>query len=180
MAIYFVLAADFILLALATSFLILGIYTSIIGPRRGAPFVPSARAKIQVMLALARVTGGERVFDFGSGDGAVLIAIARCGAYATGVEINPFLVWYSRWRIWRHGLGSRATVIRGNFYDVSLASADVVMLYLWPSTVARLRTKMEQELRPGARIVSQAFPIQDWTPHETGGNVFLYTIGDKN
>ena len=180
MAIYFIIAADLLLLAAAILLLVFGVYTSIIGPRQGAPFVPSSRRKIAVMLELARVKSGEKVLDLGSGDGAVLMAVARCGAYATGVEINPLLVWYSRGRIRMRGLAHRAVVRRGNFYDFPLGGADVVLLYLWPSTVARLREKMERELKPGARVVSQAFSIPGWMPvHEENG-IFLYHPGVKN
>ncbi len=37
-------------------------------------------------------------------------------------------------------------------------------MYLSPSVNARLRSKLQSQLRPGARIVSHDFPIGDWAP----------------
>ena len=49
------------------------------------------------------------------------------------------------------------------FHSTDL-KATVVTMYLSPSVNARLRPKLQSQLRPGARIVSHDFPIGDWTP----------------
>ena len=153
------------------------LYGTIIGFAMGAPFVRSKKEKIAGMIALAGVSAEDTVVDLGSGDGSLVIAAARAGARAAvGVEMNPLLVWYSRLCIWRAGLGHRARIIRGSFYDSPLDTADVALMYLWPSTVEKLGEKMKRELKPGARIVSSAFPIPGWVPIESRQNIFLYRI----
>lgn len=172
------LAAVLTLFAIGTVFFIL--YAVVIGSLMGAPYVRSKKEKIARMLAYARITPEDRVVDLGSGDGSLVIAAAAAGAGAViGVEMNPLLVWYSRIRIRRAGFQGRARIIRGNFYTTPLRSTDVLMLYLWPSTLDNLREKMERELEAGSRVVSNAFPVAGWTPvrHEDG--VFVYHISHR-
>ncbi len=180
---FFVVVLSTALLALASGAAVLfALYATMIGFAMGAPYVRSKKVKIEEMMALARLMPGESAVDLGSGDGSVVIAASRTGASAVGVEMNPMLVWYSRMRL-RHArpaMAGRARIMRGNFYNFSLRDMDVVFLYLWPSTVARLREKMERELKPGSRVISNAFPISGWTPTREDQGVFLYQIGAKN
>ncbi|RJQ36393.1 hypothetical protein C4552_03845 [Candidatus Parcubacteria bacterium] len=142
---------------------------------RGAPFVPSSRARIRCMVALADIRPGQRAADIGAGDGRIVIALARAGAIATGFEINPLLVWFARLRIRLAGLGNRATVNRSNFWHQSFAPFDIVTVYGLPSIMPDLEVKLRRELKPGSRVVSNAFPFPHWQPLKTEGTVFLYT-----
>ena len=64
----------------------------------GAPYIPSASSDLTAMLELLGPAAGRRVVDLGSGDGRVVIALARAGFVSEGVEIIPLLVWRSRWK----------------------------------------------------------------------------------
>lgn len=174
-----VILFGFLLTVALLLFSMVEVWTVIIAHLAGAPFVPSRREKAERALALAGVEPNELVVDLGSGDGRVLIEAARRGAYAVGIEINPFLVWYSRWKIQRAGFKRKASVQWGDFRAYPLPQADVVFLYLWPKTVAKLKEKLERELKPDARIVSHAFPLPGWTPDEVADSIFLYRIGPK-
>ena len=165
-----------ILTLFAITFLILEIYVGIIGNLKGAPFVPSKPSPIKTMVELAGVTLGTRVVDLGSGDGSILIEAARNGAVATGIEMNPFLIPYSRWRVKRAGMQDCVTVIRGNISDFPIQDMQVVFVYLLPKFLAKLKPRFASELKPGTRIVSNAFPIPGWTPVQKQNGVFLYQI----
>ncbi len=158
----------------AILFLVIEIYAVIIGHLAGAPFVRSRKEKIKTMIELAQLKPRETVLDLGSGDGSIVIEAAKSGAHAVGIEINPFLVWYSRWRIKRAGLENRAQIIQKNFCDFTLNDADVIFLYLWPSTIEKLKEKLRRELKPEARIVSNGFPIKGWNPIMEKDKVYLY------
>ncbi len=174
MAIYYLLAAETVLLFLTVAFLVFEIYAFVISPRRGSVFAPTREARAETALALAGLRPGELMLDLGSGDGAMLIAAARRGIRSRGVEINPFLVWYSRWRIRRLGFGGLATVVRGDFFAHPFQDADVVFLYLVPKTMQKLSERLRQGVRPGARIIANRFPLPGWTPSAEQDQIFLY------
>lgn len=149
-------------------------FSMIVGQLKGAPFVPSKPKRIAAMIELADIKKGDRVCDLGSGNGAVLFAAARRGAVGIGVEFNPFLVWFSRLRAQWMGLGDKVSFVRQNLHTYPLSDADVVFLYLWPSTITALREKLMRELKPGARVISNAFAIPEWKPTAERDGVFLY------
>ncbi len=148
----------------------------LVGQWWGAPYIPSSRARVRTMLALARLQPGECAVDLGSGNGVVVCAAAAAGANAVGVEFNPALVLLSRFHVWRRDLRSRARIVRADFHAYSLHEARVVFLYLWPSTVATLREKLARELPRGARIVSNGFEIEGWEPSMRKNGVLLYEM----
>ena len=157
-------------------FITLEFYVGIIGRLKGAPFVASRPERIKTMIDLANLKEGMRVVDLGSGDGSILIAAAHRGAIATGVEMNPFLIPYSQWRARRAGVSSRTTFIRGEIKNHPIHDADVVFLYLLPSLLSKINVKLSSELKPGACVISNAFPIANWTPVMEKNGVFLYRI----
>lgn len=152
------------------------IYSIFIGEFKDAPYVPSKNEKAALMLNLAEIKAGETVIDLGSGNGILLMEAARKGARAVGVEINPFLVWWSRWRARRAGLKDKMRIVCADLNNHSLGEADVVFLYLWQKTNDKLRPKLERELKPGARVVSNTFPIPGWSPIKEEGQVYLYRL----
>jgi len=157
-------------------FITLEFYVGIIGRLKGAPFVASKPERIKTMIDLANLKKGMRVVDLGSGDGSILIAAALRGTIATGVEMNPFLIPYSRWRARRAGVSDRTTFIRGEIKDYPIHDADVVFLYLLPSLLSKISVKLSSELKPGACVISNAFLVANWTPVMEKNGVFLYRI----
>ncbi|XP_033055583.1 ATP synthase subunit C lysine N-methyltransferase isoform X2 [Trachypithecus francoisi] len=66
------------------------------------PFVPATTKQIENVVKMLQCRRGSLV-DIGSGDGRIVIAAAKEGFTAVGYELNPWLVWYSRYRAWREG-----------------------------------------------------------------------------
>lgn len=149
-------------------------------PRRDVPFVPTPDEVVEEMLDLAKVTKRDIVYDLGSGDGRIVIAAARRGARAVGVDIDPARVADGKLNAREAGVSDRARFIEGDLFDTDLGEATVVTLYLLPDVNMRLRPKLLSELRPGTRIVSHAFDMGDWKPRRTktigGSTVFLWTV----
>ena len=160
------------------SLLVLSIvwFISVVGPILfGAPWLPMPVSSARRMLQLAAVRPGETVYDLGSGDGRVLIVAAReFGARAVGVEIEPIRALIARLTLRLFGVHHAARIVRSNFFEVDLRSADVVTLYLLSNTNARLVPKLRRELKPGARIVTLAFPMPGWEPAIRDGNICVY------
>ncbi|OCT57205.1 hypothetical protein XELAEV_18003849mg [Xenopus laevis] len=67
------------------------------------PYVPATTTQVKNVLKMLRSRTGI-VVDIGSGDGRIVIAAAKEGFQAVGYELNPWLVWYSRFRAWREGV----------------------------------------------------------------------------
>lgn len=130
-----------------------------------APYVPSPPQVVQKMLNLAELRAGEVFFDLGAGDGRTVVMAAKdFGARAVGVELREDLVKRALSTIYEQSLQGRTTIVNGDMFNVDLASADVVFLYLTTSANEKIKPKLESELRRGVRIVSHDYEIVGWNP----------------
>jgi SAM-dependent methyltransferase len=129
-------------------------------------WVPTPQVTVERMLDLAKVTPQDFVMDLGSGDGRNVIGAAKRGANALGVEYNPDMVALSKRLATEAGVADKAQFVQGDMFVADISKANVMALFLLPSNLLRLREKF-LELRPGSRIVSNTFSIQDWTADET-------------
>lgn len=147
-----------------------------------APYVPTVEEDVELMLDVAEVRPGDYVIDLGSGDGRIVIAAARRGARAHGVEIEPDLVELSRRNAREAGVEDRATFAEGDLFEADISEATVVTLYLFPEVNIALRPKLLAELEPGTRVVSNSFDMGDWRPdvHDmsarSSGGILLWVI----
>jgi SAM-dependent methyltransferase len=121
-------------------------------------------ALVTGMLDLAGVAGTDLVYDLGSGDGRIVIAAARRGARAVGVELDSILVEESRASADTAGVAARTEFRATDLFATDLRPATVVTLYLGRELNQRIRPILLRDLRPGTRVVSQAFDMGDWTP----------------
>jgi hypothetical protein len=134
-------------------------------PQSQVPFVVTPHPVVNEMLRLAAVTKDDVVYDLGSGDGRLVVAAARdFGARGVGIEIEPRLVTASTGYAKSAGVADRVTFVQQDFFQTDLRPATVVTLFLGNDLNLRLRPKLLQELRPGARIVSHNFDMGDWQP----------------
>ena len=129
-------------------------------------WVPSPAVTVERMLDIAKVTPQDFVIDLGSGDGRNVIGAAKRGANALGVEYNPDMVELSKRLAKEAGVADKAQFVQGDMFIADISKANVMALFLLPSNLLRLREKF-LDLRPGSRIVSNTFSIQDWTADET-------------
>lgn len=162
----------------SVAFMVFILSATIWADLKGAPFVRSKKDQIETMLALAEIRPSMRVLELGSGDGTLVVRAAKLGAVAEGIEINPFLVWYSRYRVRKAGLTDYATFARADIFKISLAEKkpDVLLLYLLPATLVKLREKLIIELTPGTRIISNAFHIEGLSTIARKNNIYVYRI----
>lgn len=129
-----------------------------------APYVPTPMNVVHEMLKLARAGPGDVLYDLGCGDGRIILAAVE--EYnvdrAVGYEINPQMAEATRMKVYDKELQNRIAVLQADFFREDLSEASVVTLYLTTSGNAKLRPKLEKELRAGTRVVSHDFPVSDW------------------
>jgi methyltransferase family protein/coenzyme PQQ synthesis protein D (PqqD) len=127
-------------------------------------FVPSVGEAIDEMLALARVTSHDLLYDLGCGDGRVVVTAARkCCCRAVGFDIDPQRVAESQENVRKNGLAHLVQIKECDIFDVDLSDADIVTLYLLPNLNVRLIPQI-MTMKPGARVVSQDFDIAGVIP----------------
>jgi len=146
---------------------------------RGAPWAPSSLSTAVRMAALSGAARGKRLADLGSGDGRVLIALARRGAEAHGYEINPVLVLVSRCAIRRAGVADRASVHWQSFWRADLSRFDALILFQGSFVMRRLERKIRRELRPGAQVISDYWAFPSLVPEARAGTLYRYVIGKE-
>ena len=148
-------------------------FTPAVGqPGKDVVWVPSPQTLVDRMLDMAKVTAQDYVIDLGSGDGRTVITAAKRGARAHGIEYNPDMVALSQRSAAAEGVSARATFAKADIFESDFSQATVITMFLLPDINLRLRPKI-LDLKPGTRIVSNTFTMDDWTPDETaeaGGN----------
>lgn len=140
----------------------------------GAPYMPTRREGIERIMALCEIKPGDKAADIGSGDGRIVIALAKAGAEAHGYEINPILVWWSRKKIRDAGLAGKAFIHQKNLWTVDFSPYQAVTLFGVTHIMRALEKKLRRELPPGARAVSLEFRFPTWPVARNIGRVYVY------
>jgi protein-L-isoaspartate O-methyltransferase len=130
-----------------------------------APYYPTPETVVERMLKLGGLKPGEKMYDLGSGDGRVVIMAAdKFKADSTGIEYDADLWKQSSDRIKSLGLEKRARIVHGDISKQDFSPANLLTVYLLPSSNDRIRPMLEKQLKPGTRIVAHDFMFQGWTP----------------
>jgi SAM-dependent methyltransferase len=129
-------------------------------------WVPTPQALVEKMLDMARVTPKDYVIDLGSGDGRTVIAAAKRGARALGIEYNPDMVELSKRNAAKAGVSDRANFVKADLFESDFSQAQVITMFLLPDINLQLRPKL-LDMKPGTRVVSNSFTMGDWKADET-------------
>lgn len=132
-----------------------------------APWVPARQKDLTRIFKLADLQSGQIFYDLGSGDGrTVFYAADKFGVQAVGLEISlPMYLICLIKKIW-----CKNKLVKfkfKNLFKENLSGADVIYFFGVPDSIKnKLQEKLKKEVRPGAKIISYAFPLPDWTPVE--------------
>jgi hypothetical protein len=172
------MASALLTLALILSaFLVVFLFLFPLG--RGAVYAASPPDKVNLIAELSGASAGERAADLGSGDGRIVIALARRGAEAHGFEINPVLVLLSRRAVRRAGLSGRAVIHWRSFWGADLSRFDVLTLFQGSFIMRRLEKKIRREMPAGARVISDYWGFPSLVPDRRIGTVYRYRLGAR-
>ena len=150
---------------------------------RDVPYVPTPAAVVDKMLEVAKVGPDDVVYDLGSGDGRIVIAAAKKGARAVGIDIDADRIWEARNNAIAAGVAERAQFRQEDIFQADFREATVVTMYLLTGVNMKLRPRLLAELKPGTRIVSHAFNMGDWKPLEThkvgSSTVYFWVVPER-
>jgi precorrin-6B methylase 2 len=129
-------------------------------------WVPTSQELVDKMLDMAKVTAKVFLMDLGSGDGRTVITAAKRGATAIGIEYNPDMVELSKKNAVKEGVTDKASFMKADLFETDLSKATVITMFLLPEINIRLRPKI-LDLKPGTRVVSNSFTMEDWEADQT-------------
>jgi hypothetical protein len=129
-------------------------------------FLPTPPALVDKMLDMAGVTPEDYVIDLGSGDGRIVIAAAKRGARALGIEYDGPLVELSKRTAASEGVGDKATFVQADLFESDFSKATVLTMFLLSDIMVKLRPAI-LDMKPGTRIVANTFGMEEWAPDES-------------
>jgi ribosomal protein L11 methylase PrmA len=144
-------------------------------------YVPTPPDVVEEMLKIAQVKKGDVLYDLGSGDGRIAITAAKkYGIRAVGIDIDPERIREANANAAKAGVTHLVTFRLEDLFKADFHDATVVTLYLLPELNVKLRPRLWKELRPGTRIVSHQFDMEDWKPEKevelNGRTLYFWTI----
>jgi SAM-dependent methyltransferase len=154
----FALFAELVFLIAFFGFMSSLIYSHI----KGSPYVPSQSKRAKKILESADLKKNGIFYELGSGDGRVSrFAAKHFGQKAYGIEVNPFLVWYSNLLTKIQNV-KNVKFVKKNIFDVDYSNTDTLYIFLMPKLISELRPKLEKELQKGSTVISHGFKVEGW------------------
>jgi len=134
-----------------------------------APYVPTPMVVVEKMLEMANVTKTDILYDLGCGDGRIVITAAKkYGTRGVGIDLDPERIKESNAYAKQAGIEDLVEFRLQNVMKSNISEATVITLYLLPESNALLRPILEEQLRPGTRVVSHNYHMPDWQSREIG------------
>lgn len=133
--------------------------------KKDVPYVPTPQPVVDRMLEMAEVSKDDVVYDLGCGDGRMVVTAAKkYGATGVGVDIDPQRIKESNENAKSAGVTDKVKFSIKDLFTMDFGEADVLAMYLLPDVNLKLRPKILSDMKPGSRIVSHSFDMDDWKP----------------
>jgi len=160
---------------------LLALATAQRAPARDVPYVPTPQHVVDKMLEMGQVGPEDFIIDLGSGDGRIPITAAqRHGTRGLGVDIDPVRITEANVNAEKAKVTDKVEFREEDLFKTDLSKATVLTLYLLPEVNIKLRPRILEQLKPGARVVSHSFHMGDWAPDRVeeidGRKIHLWII----
>lgn len=139
----------------------------------GAPYEPSSKKAVKIIIDFTKPKKGDLIVELGSGDGRICIELGKKGAEVHGFELNPFLVWISRRKIKKEGL-KNVKIYWKNFWKVNLFPYNKIVMFQFKTIAGKLSRKFQEELYPGTWIISHWWRLPRWKVIKKVGRIYFY------
>lgn len=161
-------------IALITIALLLlsGLAVVLVGP----PYLPTLKRDLKQLFETLRLKPTDHVVDLGSGDGRVMLAAAQRGAATTGVELNIFLIAWSRLRLRRY---KKTRVRFGNMWKFDLPDdTSHVFVFLAQKFMPKLEEYLKEQAGQGRsfQLISLGFKLPSRPADRSVGAFNIYTF----
>lgn len=149
-------------------FIIPGLYAAFVG----GPFVPSSKKRHKSMLKLAKFKKSDIVYDMGCGDGRLVFTSAPFVKKAIGYELSVPLFLFAKFiSLFKK---KNISIRFGDIWKQDYSDADVILCYLLPSSMKKFFKVVWPTLKPGTRVISNAFQLHSLKPTDIDDRVYLY------
>jgi len=129
--------------------------------------MPSSSKAYNTMMKLVDETGTGAIIDLGSGWGNFVIRIAKRNPQRQiiGYELS-LLPWLTS-TLLKKVLGLKnLTLHRQNFYNANLPAASVLVCYLYPEAMSKIKNKLILEQPKINFLISNNFALPSWQAYK--------------
>ncbi len=136
--------------------------------RTGISPMPTGRKVKKKLFELLPLEAKGTIYELGAGWGTLLFPLADRfpRRQVVGYEVSPlpflFCALFKKW-----GGYNNLKLLREDFFEADLSGAGIVVCYLYPAAMERLKEKFDKELPQGCLVISHTFAIPGWTPVKT-------------
>ncbi|CAH1641174.1 unnamed protein product [Spodoptera littoralis] len=133
------------------------------------PYVP---ATTEQLLGVSKALAGRkgRLLDVGSGDGRIVFTAAKLGFQADGVELNPWLVYYSRIAALLNPVYRGSKFYRRDLWKFDLKPYNNIVIFGVEQMMDDFEKKLITETNKDTVVVACRFPLPNMVPVETIGS----------
>lgn len=136
------------------------------GAASSVPYVPTPQVVVDRMLEMGKVGRNDYLIDLGSGDGRIVVTAAKkYGTRGYGVDLNPTRIEEANANARTAGVTDKVAFYQRDLFETDLSQATVITMYLLPQVNLLLRPRL-LDLKPGTRIVSHDFSMEQWQPDQ--------------
>ncbi|MEP7104081.1 MAG: hypothetical protein ABI721_05215 [Candidatus Dojkabacteria bacterium] len=143
------------------------------------PFYPSSVKKLDKLIkdGEIKLPDDVRFVDIGSGDGRFVVWAARSGfSKADGIEYNPFLSLFAKFRLLISRLNGKSTIHNKDFNKHDFSDYNVAYMYIFSEHMDRIKQKLFSEMKPGSMVISNTFKFKDLEPDQVVGRFNIYKV----
>lgn len=164
-----------LLISIGCALFFLGVLFSIVmwSIRTGiSPMPTTSKVKNILLQALPPQVQGT-IYELGSGWGTLAFSLAKHypQCQVIGYESSPVPYWISLGLSWLTQ-NNNLRLVKQDFFQAHLQDAALVVCYLFPGAMSKLKQKFEKELPPETWVISNTFVVPGWEPLE------IYQVND--
>ncbi len=139
-------------------------------------------------IIIAKKRQNQLLYDLGSCRGNFVFGISRAcpDLKIVGIDNSYIRTWAARLRNYiqpRRLQKNQISFLKADLFKTDLSNADLIFIYLPKELLAALEAKLQQNLKPGALVITHRVYFPNWQPSQTllsgqpeikNGNLYIY------